>query len=431
VSQALLAAAAAGVCTFALTAGTPEPYADSRTRPVVSPALGIVPATFVRGSRGTILSVGATEERAGEHFALVRYRRDGRLDRSFGTDGLVRTVVGGSSVANDGVVQRDGRIIVVGCAGEQRHDCGGDLALVRYDADGSLDAKFGNGGIVRTSFGRRTEGEASAVALQADGRIVVAGGLFSSAPSRYELLVARYTPSGRLDASFGHAGIVRVLSSDLAGGELNEVVIGSGGRIVLAGATVLSRMTDGLKVVRLRSDGSIDRSFGSNGTVVVPLSSTQPCCSQVGALHVAADGSVVVGGQDSALHRHFAVVRLNPSGRLDRRFARRGRFVGRWRGDVWAKVEELIPDGRGLLAVGYVTRGPTPVRRSLHFVAFRLLPGGRLDASFGPGGRRSSEAGVPAVAAFREGSRLLVAGADDNPTGRMRNRVVFARLPLR
>ncbi len=94
-------------------------------------------------------------------------------------------------------------------------------------------------------------------------------------------------------------------------------------------------------------------------------------------------------------------------------------------------VQELIPARRRLLAIGYATRGPARIRRSLEFVALRLLADGRLDASYGAGGRRSSAAGVPAVAAFRDKSWLLVAGADDNPTGRLRGRVVFARLPLR
>jgi uncharacterized delta-60 repeat protein len=431
VIKALVAAAVAVVYMVALAAGTHARHGASLPRPVVSPALGVVPATFVRGARGAIVAVGATEERAGEHFALVRYRAEGRLDRSFGTGGMVRTVIGGSSVANDAVVQRDGRIVAVGCAGEQAHDCGGDLAIARYRPDGSLDRAFGERGTVRTSFGPRAEGEANTVALQADGKIVVAGGLFSSVPSRYELLIARYLPNGTLDASFGDAGIVRLPSPDFVGGELDEVVVGTTGRIVVAGAAVLSRSTDGLRVVRLRPDGSLDRRFGSNGTVVVTLSSTQPCCSQVGALRIAADGSVEVGGQDSAPARRFVVIRLTPAGRLDRRFARHGRFVRRWRGDVWGMVEELIPDRGRLLAVGYATRGPTVVRRSPRFVAFRLLPDGRLDASFGAGGRQTSAAGVPAIAAFREGSWLLVAGANGNPTGRLRGHVVFARLPLR
>jgi hypothetical protein len=102
--------------------------------------------------------------------------------------------------------------------------------------------------------------------------------------------------------------------------------------------------------------------------------------------------------------------------------------VRRWSGDRWGVVTELIPAGRRLIAVGFATRGRTPLRSTLHFVAFRLLEDGRLDRAFG---RRSSPAGAPALAAFRETSHVLVAGADGNPTGRLRGRVVFARLPLR
>ncbi len=91
-------------------------------------------------------------------------------------------------------------------------------------------------------------------------------------------------------------------------------------------------------------------------------------------------------------------------------------------------VSDLVPSGSGLIAVGFATRGTSPLRSSLHFVAFRLLQDGRLDPAFG---RRSSPAGVPALTAFRETAHILVAGADNNPTGRLRGRVVFARLPLR
>jgi uncharacterized delta-60 repeat protein len=411
------------------------PAVDTLTGPmetgpprIVSPALGTMPSTFVRGARGTITAVGATEERAGEHFALVRYRSDGRLDRTFGMGGIVRTEIGGSSMASDAVVQPNGRIVVVGCAGEQAADCGKDLAIVLYLPDGLLDSSFGERGVVRTGVGLRAEAVAQAVALQGDGKIVVAGGVFSSAPPRYMLLAARYLPDGTLDKGFGDAGLVRLPSRDFVGGQFEEVVITSGGDIVLAGGAVFSRTSDGLRIVRLTADGSLDRTFGANGTVAVRLSTTQPCCSQVGALHVGADGRVVVAGQDSALQRRFAVVRLTSSGRLDRRFARSGRFVRRWRGDRWGMVSDLIPSGTGLIAVGFATRGPTPLRSTIHFVAFRLLGDGRLDPAFG---RRSTPAGVVALTAFRETSHLLVAGADDNPTGRLRGRVVFARLPLR
>jgi uncharacterized delta-60 repeat protein len=395
---------------------------------IVSPALGAVPATFVRGPRGSIIAVGATEERAGEHFALVRYRSDGRLDRTFGSGGTVRTEIGGSSVAGDAVVQPDGRIVVVGCAGEQTHDCGGDLAIVRYLPNGSLDSSFGERGVVRTGVGSRAEAAAHAVALQRDGKIVVAGGVFSTTPHRYAFLAARYLPDGTPDRAFGEAGRVQIPSRDFTGGQFDEVVVTSRGDIVLAGSAVFSRRSDGLRVVRLRADGSIDRTFGTKGTVAIRLSTTQPCCSQVGALHVGPDGRVTVAGQDSALQRRFAVVRLTSSGRLDRRFGRGGRFVRRWSGDRWGMVSELVPAGSGLIAVGFATRGRSPLRSTIHFVAFRLRGDGRLDRAFG---RRSSPSGVAALAAFRETSHVLIAGAGDNPSGRLRGRVVFARLPLR
>ena len=136
--------------------------------------------------------------------ALVRYDRDGSLDTSFGSDGVVETSIeGGYAEANAAVLQPDGKIVV---AGDYQMAAGGsEFALARYTSDGSLDPSFGTDGIVRTQV-EDVSSKAFGVALQPDGKIVAGGEATSSTGSGSA--VVRYLPDGSLDTSFGNSGIV-------------------------------------------------------------------------------------------------------------------------------------------------------------------------------------------------------------------------------
>jgi uncharacterized delta-60 repeat protein len=105
-------------------------------------------------------------------FALARYQADGGLDRSFGSDGIVKTDIGdGDDFAENLTVQADGRIVVVGRATSSTIL---DLAVTRYERDGTLDTGFGEDGIVTADF--HGSGEfGQDVAVQPDGKIVAAG----------------------------------------------------------------------------------------------------------------------------------------------------------------------------------------------------------------------------------------------------------------
>jgi uncharacterized delta-60 repeat protein len=142
-------------------------------------------------------------------FALARYHRDGALDTTFGAGGTVRTdfvpAFGGSSdVAYALALQPDGKIVV---AGVSNGNGSNDFALARYHHDGALDTTFGAGGTVTTDFGGNDI--AYAVALQPDGKIVLAGHSASSGfPPPAIFALARYTATGALDPSFGSGGKV-------------------------------------------------------------------------------------------------------------------------------------------------------------------------------------------------------------------------------
>lgn len=167
-------------------------------------------------------------------FALARYNSDGSLDTSFGAGGKVITdFFGFSDSASALVIQSDGRAVAAGGA-SNLNITGFDFALVRYNGDGSLDSSFGDGGKVTTDFLGIVDAAAD-VALQADGRIVAVG--FAS-NDRFGLVVdfalSRYDKNGRLDTGFGSGGkVLTAFSGDSDGA--NAVAIQADGQLVVAG----------------------------------------------------------------------------------------------------------------------------------------------------------------------------------------------------
>lgn len=202
---------------------------------------------------GKILVAGST---AGE-WAVARYEADGTLDTSFGRDGKVRTdFTSGPDNASALVIQSDGKIVVVGRAGYR------GFALARYRRGGSLDSSFGDEGKVRTFFGSLDSVRASAdgVAIQEDGKIVAAGW---AGGNYVRVALARYEVNGTLDTSFGGDGRVRTDFGDSAEAA-SDVAIQANGKIVIAGMAAYYKV---FALARYLTNGSLDRSFGTGGKV--------------------------------------------------------------------------------------------------------------------------------------------------------------------
>src|SRR5439155_1647217 len=239
-------------------------------------------------ANGKIVVAGFTSSDFGtlRRFALARYNADGTLDPSFGGGGRVLTNFAGRDEASALALQSDGKIVVAGFSGAGGRQ---DFAVARYNPDGSLDPSFGSGGRVLTDFGG--DDEAAALALQSDGKIVVTGFSFSDAGGS-DIALARYNPDGTLDASFGSGG--RVLTDfGLASG----LVLQSDGRIVVAGGGSLARYTP---------DGSLDPSFGAGGRVLTDFDAFALALQADGKIVVAGEGSVGFGN-DTALARYETV----------------------------------------------------------------------------------------------------------------------------
>jgi uncharacterized delta-60 repeat protein len=239
---------------------------------------------------GKIVAVGwgAAADGSSSQFALARYLRNGRLDRSFGSGGKVLTGFGRGSYAKASsvVVQRDARIVVAGLRGSPPgDDVASSFAVVRYRPNGQLDRSFGAGGKVVTGFGRQTRAQATSVAIQGNGEIVVAGWWQRLDFSSWALVVVRYRRNGRLDSSFGTDGKAMILHF----GRASAVAIQPDGRIVVTGGN------GGFELARFNRDGSLDASFGAGGKVVSPTG-----CRCIGsganAIALQSDGKIVAAG---------------------------------------------------------------------------------------------------------------------------------------
>lgn len=193
----------------------------------------------------------------GEDFTLLRYTASGTLDPSFGGDGIVQTTFEGGQVNGLRELSLDthGRIIAAGGSG--------DLALARYLENGTLDKTFsGDGRVVTTLDG---EDYASGAALDSHNRIVIAGSSFSCVP--YCRFLVRYTPSGKLDSTFGGDGVVMGPSNTLAE---SLAIDGSDRPLITGHVSGLPGHEEGL--LRYLPDGSLDPAFGGgDGIAPEPL----------------------------------------------------------------------------------------------------------------------------------------------------------------
>src|SRR6266508_2029957 len=208
---------------------------------------------------GKIVAGGSTQNPVtnSADFALARYNIDGTLDTTFGSGGKVATdFLGFDDSVLAIAIQPDNKIIAAGYAIDGFNF---ESAVARYLSNGSLDTTFGNGGKVTAS----SVNMATAGAVQADGKIVIAG--WGTGPGAdYDFIVLRYNSNGTLDNSFGNGGKVTIhIGNDFAQG----MVIQPDGKIVVAGYDGNSVATSDFALARLNVDGSLDSTFGIGGKV--------------------------------------------------------------------------------------------------------------------------------------------------------------------
>ncbi|MEO6334658.1 MAG: carboxypeptidase regulatory-like domain-containing protein [Pyrinomonadaceae bacterium] len=322
--------------------------------------------------------VGGVAGNGGTNFVFVRYTADGAIDNTFGAAGFVETDIVPN--ASDGpaalALQSDGKIIAVGIANSQANQ--GDVAIVRYNSDGSLDTTFGSGGKIVQNVQQSGPDQATSVVVQPDGKIVVAGFAFANVFSYYEI-VLRFNPDGSPDQTFGISGLA---TSAIGGGQGGgsqalSVALQADGKIVTAGSTRTfgSGTFWDAHVIRYHSNGTRDNTFDGDGVkIFAPSTDTD----KFSAVQIQTDGKIVAGGTASGTGYGFYIIRMNPDGLPDNTFDGDGRAEPSIAGPLFSLV--ISPGGK-INAIGSLNND---------FALARFKANGTLDTSFSDDGKFSA-----------------------------------------
>ncbi len=357
-------------------------------------AAGIVTTTFTTGSDdhlralavqadGKMVAAGyevqpATHE---ETFAVARYNTDGSLDTSFGSGGKVLTTfpAGSGNTPVDeayavAIQPADGKIVVGGLVnslvgGSGQHP---QMGLARYNTDGTLDTTFGTGGLSTVVIGGNSfNNQVNGLAVQPSDGLIVAAGENDSG-----WVVARFAPSGGLDASFNSGGTPPGAQQFNLGSALdnaNAISIQSNGQIVAAGSANDVGTASSFGVVRLNVDGSFDSTFGTAGKVVTSFGGV----ARANAVTVQSDGRIVVAGTAVVGgNSGFGLARYNATGTLDTTFNGTGTVLTPLTNNAQGRGVAVQSDGK-LVAGGWSGTN------SGDLALARYASSGVLDSSFG------------------------------------------------
>lgn len=358
---------------------------------------------------GRIVIVGSTQQDLATSVALARFMPDGTPDPDFGAGGQVVTPIGVDPLLiSDGAMavalQPDGKIVVAGYS--WANGSGDRFVVARYDIDGLLDPDFGTDGIQINAL--LNGGRLTSVAIRDDGYIVACG-VVNEAPSNEMFIAARYTPDGTPDATFDGDGFatIDITPDDDAG---NDIALEPSGDILITG--YCSGGNDmGMALVRLATNGSLDPSLDGDGILITQLSTDQDAAYSV--VRQPTDGKILVGGVTTFMPMVFIVVaRYNSDGSLDNTFAGDGIFQSPHPGLNFPGNMVLAPDGRIVIGGTWAT----------NFLVAIVNPDGTADMGFDDDGVVTTSFGQNAygndLALDASGKAILVGSSGQGlPTG--------------
>lgn len=371
-----------------------------------------------------------------QRFILTRYDTQGALDPTFGDGGTVITAITDNdydaSEAYALLLQPDGKLVAAGTAVDftAHHK---SFALARYNPDGSLDATFGDGGRVLTvatvANDNQADDEIAAIAIQPDGKIVAVGKAGSFPP---DFAVLRYNADGSLDSTFGDGG--RVISNLNYEDEARAVAIQPDGKILVTGlsGSELGITSDDFALVRYNTDGSLDSTFGEGGKVITAFS--REAQDWAYSIVLRPDGTIVIGGPVAVggalcgmyvcTTFGFGLAQYTPDGGLDPAFGEGGKSVTKFPSTAGNYALLLLPDGK-LVAAGHS-------RNNLFGLAL-YNPDGTLVPSFGTEGIvetdfvRTSPDRIYALALQADGKIVAAGTASVDPVDMLNGDFALAR----
>jgi uncharacterized delta-60 repeat protein len=330
---------------------------------------------------GKIVAGGQTSRNGINQFALIRYNKDGTVDSSYGSQGLVITNFGNACYINSIALQTDNKVVAVG---NYNNGSASDFAIARYLKTGALDTTFNGNGEVASNFGNSDN--AIAVAIDTNGKIVV-GGYYTDPSYNSHFEIARYATNGSLDSSFNGSGVT---GTNFGNNQefLAAMALQSNGEII-AGGNVY-HPADGTTIpefalARFTVNGLVDSTFGTNGQVLDPVGSFDP--DNMNCLEIAPNGQILSGGSTiSNNFSFFALSRFNPNGSPDSSFGLDGNLLGYYPGNGVVYIGAMVQNDGKIVVNGSTSADDNS---SQYFLA-RFKQNGSPDLTYGNAGMAST-----------------------------------------
>jgi uncharacterized delta-60 repeat protein len=357
---------------------------------------------------GKALLAGYCKNGTNDDFCALRYNAEGFVDRTWNGTGLVITSLGATSNLAHGVaLQPDGKALLAGTCGNGITTFA--FCAVRYNADGSLDNTWNGTGKVITPVGIANGGSAYALALQPDGKVLLAGSCINTVGPSLEFCVIRYNADGSLDTDWNGTGTVITPMSD--GNDVAYAIkLQPDGKVLLAGYCRGDDFSDDFCAARYNSNGTLDASWSSDGKVVTAVGTST---DRAYAVALQPDGKVLLAGACVNTFDDFCSVRYNADGSLDTDWNGAGKAItstGITAAADTAYGLALQPDGKVLLA-GVCYNGTN----GQDFCTMRYNANGTLDTSWNATGIAITPVDTTnnvakAIALYSNGA-ILVAGS--------------------
>ncbi|MEO6589460.1 MAG: delta-60 repeat domain-containing protein, partial [Pyrinomonadaceae bacterium] len=359
-------------------------------------------------------------------FTVSAFAADGDLDGTFGTGGKVVTGNFFDEGGRDVAIQPDGKIIAVGAKTSNFNS--GNMAAVRYNADGSLDTNFGSGGVfvLPLAAPEYAAGKAIAVEVLPDGKILLGGSGRTLISINQIYLIIRLNANGTLDTTFGTNGrAIYDFGNNNAYGGFAAMVFDAARNKIYVSATRaidINNAIYGYDITRFNDNGTLDTSFNGTGSQTFRIGDSLGTFTHLFDIALQTDGKIIATGgiqyirsSDNQSIESFGTARINVDGSLDSSFGTNGIVITDFPNSgsnilysAVARTVSLLPDGRIFIG-GSGGTGSGGSLRDFYFAA-RLNINGSLDSSFGTGGKIRAEAVPIADSVITPGGKIIITG---------------------
>ncbi|MCK6606431.1 MAG: T9SS type A sorting domain-containing protein [Ignavibacteriaceae bacterium] len=281
-------------------------------------------------SDGKIIATGYSTSNSIRSVAVVRYNENGTLDNSFGTNGITTYSAGAQfSFGWEAVILPDNKILI-GCEYKDGTNLSG-FAILKLNSNGTRDLSFGDSGRVKIQYSN-TENIALALKVQNDGKIVMGGFYRNPTPTpKANFLLLRFKSDGVIDSSFGTNGFAatnlsQIVASVHDDNGIYDLEILPDGKILAVGDVRVSSGNQLLALARFNSNGTLDSGFGTNGVGTIDLAGS---VDFGWAMKVLPDGKILTAGfsNSGSSSMESLLARFNSNGTLDNTFGNNGTVV--------------------------------------------------------------------------------------------------------